>query len=339
MLNIRITSRIARAANASAIFLLLLFAVVPSWATFPGQNGKIVFSANTSGSWQIYTINADGTNMLQITNLPSTGGADQDGVAQPAFSPDGTRIVFTFGTFDSNGSLHPDLYIVNADGTNLVRLTNDGLSSAPRWSPDGEQIVFARTSTRTFQNTIVVMNADGSGTPMTLTDDSWDSYGAFYTPDGQNIVNYSQNGGLVAAVWIMHSDGTDLLRLTQAPLEGFPSDVSPDGKHLLVGNHGNSPAVLSNDIFVMNLNGIKLKRLTHLAQTHHDVYGGYSPDGTKIVFASDRLSTDSSLDLFVMNGDGSNIHRIATGLTVGGCPSTNCVTPTWGTQPRGSSNK
>ena len=68
----------------------------------------------------------------------------------------------------------------------------------------------------------------------------------------------------------------------------------------------------------------QLKRLTHFPQTHHDIDADYSPDGTKIVFASDRLSSDGSLDLFVMNADGSNIQRIATG---------NCMTPNWG--PKG----
>jgi TolB protein len=313
--------------------LILLATAMPGWGVFPGQNGKIVFSANTNGSWQLYTINPDGTGMQQITNLPPTGGTNQDGLAQPAFSPDGRRILFSYGPFDSNGNPSPDLYVVNGDGGGLVRLTNDGVSSAPRWSPDGKKIIFARTSAQTFQNTVVVMNADGSGTPVTLTTDIWDSYGPFYTPDGQRIVNYSQNGGLVAAVWIMHSDGKEKIRLTRAALEGFPSDVSPDGKKLLVGNHGNSPFVLTNDIFVMNLDGSDLAALTHLSRLHHDVGAGYSPDGTKIVFGSDRLSTDASLDLFVMDADGSNIQRIATGLTVGGCPSGNCLTPNWGPKP------
>jgi len=72
-----------------------------------------------------------------------------------------------------------------------------------------------------------------------------------------------------------------------------------------------------------------ISRLTH-SRGHHDLDASYSPDGTKIVFASDRLSSNASLDLFTMNADGSNIKRVATGLTVGGCPDQNCVTPSWG---------
>jgi Tol biopolymer transport system component len=64
-----------------------------------------------------------------------------------------------------------------------------------------------------------------------------------------------------------------------------------------------------------------------------DVYPNYSPDGAKIVFASDRMSSDGSLDIFTINADGSNLTRIATGVTVGGCADKNCVTPAWGRRP------
>jgi Tol biopolymer transport system component len=56
-----------------------------------------------------------------------------------------------------------------------------------------------------------------------------------------------------------------------------------------------------------------------------DLPYGYSPDGAKIVFVSDRMSSDGSLDLYTANSDGGNIKRIAAGLTVGGCPDRGCV--------------
>ena len=65
----------------------------------------------------------------------------------------------------------------------------------------------------------------------------------------------------------------------------------------------------------------------------HDVSPNYSPDGGAIVFASDRLSSDGSLDLFTMKADGSDMQRILTGITVGGCPDNGRVTPAWGRKP------
>jgi Tol biopolymer transport system component len=83
-------------------------------------------------------------------------------------------------------------------------------------------------------------------------------------------------------------------------------------------------------IFAANLNGTDRQRLTHPPKDKTDIPWGYSPDGTKIVFVSNRMSSNQSLDLYKANSDGTHIQRIASGLTVGGCPDGNCVTPSWG---------
>jgi Tol biopolymer transport system component len=318
------TSRVIRSLSCPAtLFLAVLFTGASAQATFPGENGKIIFSGNPAGSVQIYTINPDGTGMVQITNLPTTA---QGGVGLPSFSPDGRRILFTYAP----GSGAPNLYVINADGTGLTQLTFDGLSTAGRWSPDGTRIVFGRTSTLSGANVITTMRADGTGGITSLTTVLWDSYAPVYTPDGTHIVYYSTQGGFVETVWIMNADGSNKERLTRPVLELFPGDVSPDGRLVSMWDHNSTS--LPTSIFVMNIDGTHIRRLTN-SGGHHDLGPVYSPDGTKIVFASDRLSTDTSLDLFTMNADGSAIKRIATGLTVGGCPSQNCVGPSWGPKP------
>ena len=251
----------------------------------------------------------------------------------PNISPDGQRIAFCFGTFDANGNLLADVYVVKIDGTGLTQFTNDGLSCFPRWSPDGKLIIFAHLAP-TGNGVITTMRSDGLGTPLALTSDLWDSIG-FFTPDARQIVFYSQEGGLVSAVWVMDAHGANKQRLTPAAMEGFPTDVSPDGQHVVLGDHGNSPPALSNDIFVMNLDGTGLTQLTHVAPLHHDVVASYSPDGTKIAFASDRPSSDVSInnfgtfDIFTMNAHGSNVTRIAT--AVAACPQDgNCANLNWG---------
>jgi Tol biopolymer transport system component len=317
------TSRVIRSLSGSAtLFLAVLFTGASAQATFPGENGPIVFTANPTGTVQIYTINPDGTGMVQITNLPATTATG----LLPTFSPDGRRILFTYAP----GSAAPNLYVINADGTGLKQLTFDGLSTDGRWSPDGTEIVFGRTSTLTGANVITTMRADGTGGITALTTILWDSYGPSYTPDGTHIVYYSTQGGFVETVWIMNADGSNKKRLTPPVLELFPGDVSPDGRRVSMWNHNSTS--LPTSIFAMNIDGTDIQRLTN-SGGHHDIDPGYSPDGTKIVFTSDRLSSDTNFDLFTMNADGSNIQRIATGLTVGGCPSQNCVGPSWGPKP------
>jgi Tol biopolymer transport system component len=306
------------------VAVVLCLVSVPASATFPGQNGKIVFNANPTGTWQMYTINANGTGIMQITNLPAT---TLEGWT-PSFSPDGQKIAFCH---DMTGA--PEIYTINADGTGLTQLTFDNLfDCAPRWSPDGTRIAFARAVPSTFQTVIATMPADGTGSITNLTSDFWGAFLPTYTPDGSRITFDSTQAGFISVVWIVKTDGTNQKRLTRAPLEGFPADVSPDGQHILVISHVSTP-ITPNAVFRMNLNGTGLTKLSDPGKGHHDIPGTYSPDGTKIVFASDRLSNNLSLDLFIMNADGSGIHRIASGLTVGGCPDGNCVTPSWGPKP------
>ena len=165
-------SRFARsvfAAVALVAGLVLLLMSSPAWAAFPGQNGQIVFVANVGGGWQLYTINADGSDLVQLTNLAPTSS---DSWA-PSFSPDGQRIAFNYGPVDANGNAHLDLYVINADGTGLTRLTHDGRSQAPKWSPDGTRLAFARQSKLTGALVVTTMRADGTGAKIALTSDFW----------------------------------------------------------------------------------------------------------------------------------------------------------------------
>src|SRR5215469_14765837 len=116
---------------SAAIIVCLLTVVLRVAASAPGQGGKIVFENGDSatGSFQLFTMNPDGTNKVQITNLPAN---NFDSLLR-SISPDGQRVIFSFGTFDANGNLLSDLYVINIDGTGLVQLTNDGLSFFARW--------------------------------------------------------------------------------------------------------------------------------------------------------------------------------------------------------------
>jgi Tol biopolymer transport system component len=317
--------------------LILFFATVsvllsniPAHAAFPGQNGKIVFQSDRSGSWQLYTIDADGSNLTQITQMPPS---DFDQLA-PSFSPDGKQIAFCYGTVNSGGTSASEIYVINADGTGLKQLTHDGLNACwPRWSPDGQYLTFFETFTPTGQANIFVMRSDGTGPRTTVTAGEWNfwnSFGGTFSPDGREIVFQSQFGGFVSTVWIMNSNGTRKRRLTPAPLEGLPLDISPDGTHILLLNHG--ATLLPSSAFVMDLDGKHIQRLTHLDNVHETPMS-YSPDGQKILLISDRLNSPFTFDLFTMNSDGSDVRRIASSVAT--CPAdSNCPNGAWGPKPK-----
>src|SRR5262249_44206017 len=88
-----------------------------------GDQGKIVFVSDRTGSWQIYTANTDGTDLVQVTNLAPT---DDDAIF-PSLSPNGKEIAFNYNAGDG-----PDLFVINVDGSSLRQSTDDHGSFLPR---------------------------------------------------------------------------------------------------------------------------------------------------------------------------------------------------------------
>jgi tricorn protease-like protein len=312
-----------------ACLLLIIVAALPGFTAGTKQNGRIVFTGNQSGTWELYTMEPDGTDVRQITNLPTNNA---EGFL-PDVSPDGKRIVFCFGTLPIGADApQTEIFVVNMDGTGLEQLTHDGrFDCAPRWSPDGKLIIFARESPRTHQTVIATVHPDGTHLK-TLTTNLWGTFRAAYTPDQTKIVYESQQAGFIDVLRVMDADGSNNKQLTSAPPKAGEPGVSANGEIVYINNL-NSPITLPNIIFVRNLSGNVHKQLTHPVGASHDIGPNFSPDGRKIVFASDRLSSDNSLDIFIMDADGSNLTRVLSGITIGGCPSGNCVTPAWGSKP------
>ena len=118
----------------SALAMLALVAAVAN-ATYPGQNGRISFSRSDDklNTTQIYTVNPDGTDLKQITNV-----AKGEAAVFSDFSPDGKLIAYDSNKVDQDGANdRVQVYIANADGTGVVQLTRGaGYHADADWSPD-----------------------------------------------------------------------------------------------------------------------------------------------------------------------------------------------------------
>ncbi len=129
-----------------------------------------------------------------------------------------------------------------------------------------------------------------------------------WSPDGTQIVFYSERDGQPADLFVINADGAGERRLTQTPAaEGYPA-WSPDGRQ--IAYEADAPDG-NFDVYVMNADGSNVRRLT--TDRRRDVGPAWSPDGTKIAFMSDRAGIE--FDVYQMNADGSNVERLTEGAT------------------------
>lgn len=142
---------------------------VASWSP---DGSQIVFQVREGGGVGIYVMDVNGQNRRQLV-----AGGDRLANETPAWSPDGRRVAFASNmhqTWDTgtaqNNVAHYEIYVVNADGSDLRQVTNisDSIHSArwPTWSPEGQTLAFelstlSVSSTETFWN-LATVNVDGS---------------------------------------------------------------------------------------------------------------------------------------------------------------------------------
>lgn len=245
------------------------------------KSGKIAFSSlRTVGGNQIFTMNADGSNQVNISNNRWTGGTE------PAWSPDGGRIVFV----GSSGS-GIDIFSMNADGTNQTRLTTDASDDEiPSWAPDGKKIIFS--SKRTGGGDIYLMNSDGTNQTRLTTDPNVE-YAPEFSPDGSKIVFQTNRDGNYE-IYSMNANGSNQIRLTNNTTNDYLPAFSPDGSKIVFYKNW--------QIFAMNADGSNQVNISNNPAT--DWLPAWSPDGTKIVFTRDPSAGGE--DIYVMNADGTN---------------------------------
>jgi Tol biopolymer transport system component len=249
---------------------------------------------------------------------PTTQGPQVSAAMTASLSLTG-RIAFV-STRDGNA----EIYVMKADGTGLSRLTNNGVSDAePAWSPGGTKIAFVRGSG--LGEEIYVMNADGTGVKRLTNNGYFDEMPA-WSPDGATIA-FVSTADTYRHVYVMNANGTGVTRLTQGTTADFFPTWSHDGTRIAFQHLShrivNRQIVFSWDIAVVPSGGGGILTIPNTGRGFHPAW---SPDGTRIVFSSDRdglfHNNTPARELYRVNPDGSGLTRL-TNNTV------NDDWPTW----------
>ena len=263
---------------------------------------------------QIYTMNIDGSNKTMVSN-------GKGATTCSYFYPDGKYILYasTFLGGDecppkpdfSKGYVWPlydtyDIFKANEDGSNIVQLTHEkGYDAEATISPKGDKIVF--TSTRDNDIELYSMNLDGSDVKRLTNEIGYDG-GAFFTYDGTKIIYRASRPktddeinefkdllaeGLVRPnaldLYIMDTDGSNKVRITNNGAANFAPFMFPDGKRVIFCSNLDDPKGRNFDLFAINIEGTGLEKITF--NETFDGFPMFSPDGKKFVFCSNRFNT------------------------------------------------
>ncbi|KAB8141742.1 hypothetical protein F8S13_18550 [Chloroflexia bacterium SDU3-3] len=291
-----------------------------------GPQGRIAYVRTLdrgAGDYDLYTMDADGSNMRELTSFPGLE-------TEPDWSPDGQMIAFvsTQESKDPNDCTSGyvefrcafQIYRINADGSGLMRLTaGERYERSPVWSPDGTQILYASREVGANDGYLYLMQADGSNAhPITSGADDYTS--PTWSPDGKRIA-FVRNNHDEMQVWVSDADGGNAQQITKGRDYSFNPVWSPDGSKIaflvvarrdkaahivLVHPDGTDPQVVPN------------------AEVNTGYPPSWSPDGKRLIYV--RFNP-GRYDLSVTDLDGSHIEELTHSDAFYSAPSWSAATP------------
>ncbi|MGI8480555.1 MAG: hypothetical protein ACR2MF_00560, partial [Chthoniobacterales bacterium] len=193
----------------------------PEYFPSLSPDGKsLIYVSRASGNWDIYLQRVGGRNP---TNLTKDSTADD---TQPAFSPDGERILFR-SEREGGG-----VYLMGATGESVRRVSDFGYN--PVWSPDGKEVLLAtesviQPSTRPTKSQLWTINVS-NGDRHLITEG--DALQPNWSPHGHRIAYWSRSQGEQGDVWTISADGSNAVRVTSEAAMDWNPIWSPDGKYL-----------------------------------------------------------------------------------------------------------
>lgn len=247
----------------------------------------------------VFVANADGSSSQTL--VPSARASSA------VWSPDGSRVAF----FALGPDVSTTLFVVDADGTNMRRLTDASFfAHRPAWSPDGTRIAYVGgggdQNIAVPQGTfIVVIGADGQSRPQALAPhDGTAGFDPVWSPDGKRIAFFTGQGDRTV-VRVVDSDGGNERRLGR----GFSPAWSPNGKRIAFARTTGD----STSVWTMTPDGKHAKRITSGPRDSLVGATAWSPDGRRLAFRRDSALPHIASRIWLTTPDGRQQRRLTTG--------------------------
>lgn len=240
----------------------------------PGLSGRLAFAAfdSANGYYQLYLYDSASNQVVAV----------EPGGMQPAFSSGGGVLVYTVGSavrgYYSNGAV-----------ANLF----NGAAAWPSLSPDAQRLAYASLVDGAWR--IFVAPLDGSSPPQELIAGSYPIWG----PTGLIAFQGCPDGN--CGIYVINPDQPSDLRRISTSAGDISMQWSPDGNSLVYMTNYTG----AWEIYKVTLSG-QFQQLTSLGA--QSAAPAWSPDGSRIAFESNK---DGNWAVYVMNGDGSNIRKLA----------------------------
>ncbi len=254
-------------------------------------HSKIAFANNATGRKEIYMVDYDGQGLVRLTS-------DNSIDLLPRWSQDATRIYYTTYRWGN-----PDMFEIDLKAGKIRPFsTFQGLNIPGGFSPDGLTMVM--TLSRGDDPGIYMLNVVTKKVKRILKGFGVSS-SPTWSPDGRQVAFISDLAGN-PEVFVLDTDTGKTRKLTRFNWCDSPS-WSPDGQWIVFSGRERRGAPL--DIFLTDLTGSQIRRLTYQAGNNEDP--SWSPDGRYIAFTSTR---GGRREIYIMDSDGSAPHPLVPGM-------------------------